>query len=425
MAADSNGLMHGLGDHAENSFSLDGEQITDQQSKVFSNQIPAEGVQSMEVIDGAPPAEYGDKTSLIVKVTTRSGLGITQPTGSLQYNYGTFGTSYAAFNIANGGENWGNFFDIDGLQTGRFLDAPEFAVFHDKGNEENVFDRIDYLFNQKDSIHFDVQYTRSLFQTPDDYEDLNVVTPQGASVGEADQRSKIETFNLAPTYTHIISPNAVANLGVYVRRDGYYYIPSNNPFADYAPDQQAETIRQVRTLFNTGVHGDISYVRGINNFKVGSRYEQTFLREQDQIGVIDPTVDGACSNGDPSSCDGTGTYSPILLPYDLTLGGSSYIFTGRTDVKELAFYGEDQLSLGDWLVNFGLRGDFYNGLTTQRQAEPRAGVTYDIRKTGTVLRASYARTQETPFNENLVLSSEGCADPVLNAIFATLPAALP
>src|SRR5207253_3656521 len=40
IAADSNGLFHGLGDHAENSFSLDGQPITDQQSKVFSNQIP-------------------------------------------------------------------------------------------------------------------------------------------------------------------------------------------------------------------------------------------------------------------------------------------------------------------------------------------------------------------------------------------------
>jgi hypothetical protein len=36
------------------------------------------------------------------------------------------------------------------------------------------------------------------------------------------------------------------------------------------------------------------------------------------------------------------------------------------------------------------------------------------------MRLSYARTQETPFNENLVLSSQGCLDPVLNAIFSTL-----
>ena len=42
VAADSNGLFHGLGDHASNSFSIDGQSITDQQSKVFSNQLPVE-----------------------------------------------------------------------------------------------------------------------------------------------------------------------------------------------------------------------------------------------------------------------------------------------------------------------------------------------------------------------------------------------
>jgi hypothetical protein len=52
VAADSNGLFHGLGDHASNSFSIDGQPITDQQSKVFSNQLPSNSVQSLEVISG-------------------------------------------------------------------------------------------------------------------------------------------------------------------------------------------------------------------------------------------------------------------------------------------------------------------------------------------------------------------------------------
>ena len=72
----------------QNSFSLDGQPITDQQSKVFSNQIPLDAVQSMEVISGAPPAEYGDKTSLVIDVTTRSGLGSTTPHGDITTSYG-------------------------------------------------------------------------------------------------------------------------------------------------------------------------------------------------------------------------------------------------------------------------------------------------------------------------------------------------
>jgi len=47
ISADSNGSFHGLGDHAENSFSVDNQPISDQQSKTFSNQVPLDAVQSL------------------------------------------------------------------------------------------------------------------------------------------------------------------------------------------------------------------------------------------------------------------------------------------------------------------------------------------------------------------------------------------
>src|SRR6201993_1958101 len=156
VAADSNGLFHGLGDHASNSFSVDGQPITDQQSKVFSNQLPSNSVQSLEVISGAPPAEYGGKTSLVINVTTRSGQGLTTPHGSVTASYGSFGSVTGSVDLGYGGQDWGNFFEFDGLNTGRFLDPPEFTVFHSKGNEENVFDRVDYIFTPVDSVHLDL-----------------------------------------------------------------------------------------------------------------------------------------------------------------------------------------------------------------------------------------------------------------------------
>ncbi|HKR28187.1 MAG TPA: TonB-dependent receptor, partial [Acidobacteriaceae bacterium] len=240
VAADSNGLFHGLGDHAENSFSVDGQPITDQQSKVFSNQLPDNAVQSMDVIEGAPPAEYGDKTSLVIQVTTRSGQGLMRPTGSVYASYGGFGSSTAGFTFGYGKQNWGNFLSVDGLNTSRFLDAPEFRVFHDKGNEENVFDRIDYTINAANSLHLNLNYSRSWFQTPNTYDNLNLggmnIAGQPVS-GPTDQRSKIGTVNLAPSFTHVLSTNSVWNLGFYYRRDAYNYYPSGDPLADLGPIQ--------------------------------------------------------------------------------------------------------------------------------------------------------------------------------------------
>ena len=85
-------------------------------------------------------------------------------------------------------------------------------------------------------------------------------------------------------------------------------------------------------------------------------------------------------------------------------------------MKELALYAEDQITAGQLAFNLGIRGDLYNGLAIARQAEPRLGVSYNIKPTNTVLRISYARTLETPFNENLVLSSQGCANAVLSPL---------
>jgi hypothetical protein len=450
VAADSNGLFHGLGDHASNSFSVDGQPITDQQSKVFSNQIPSDSIQSLEVISGAPPAEFGGKTSLVIKVTTRSGLGFTTPHGSVNASYGTFGSSSGGFDLAYGGQKWGNFIAVNGLNTGRFLDPPEFTVFHAKGNEENVFDRVDYQLTQADAIHLNAGYSRSWFQTPNSYDQqfhpcdggqlatlgftcdptgttlLNPVT--GLPLGPADQHSKIGTFNIAPTWTRLISSTAVFTFGGFVRKDQFNYYPSTNPFNDLAPDLQAQTFGQDRRLTNAGLRSDISYVKGIHNIKAGATFEHTFLTENDQIGIVDPTYlslfNQLDANGNAipgTTCldaSGKPIAAPctILAPFDLTRGGGLASFHGHTDVKELGVYVQDTISKGNWSFNLGIRGDLYRGLSHATQAEPRLGIAYNFKPTNTVLRVSYARTLETPFNENLVIGSTGCADPVIRFI---------
>src|SRR5208282_3656656 len=321
IAADSNGLFHGLGDHAENSFSVDGQPITDQQSKVFSNQIPLDSVQSLEVISGAPPAEYGGKTSVVIVATTRSGQGVTTPHGSVTTSYGSFGSANLAADLAYGGKSWGNFISANGLNSGRFLDPPEFTVFHDKGNEENVFDRVDYQLNSADSIHLNFGYSRSWFQTPNSFDaenatpwsglsgvlplvdDYNGAVPigtatgftPGVTVGTTDQRSKIGTFNVAPSWTHVLNTHAVFTLGAFVRRDNYNYYPSSDPFADLGPPSlQRQSVGQNRTLTNTGLRSDLSYVKGINQIKAGVTYEQTFLNENDTLGIVDPIYNAPC-----------------------------------------------------------------------------------------------------------------------------------
>jgi hypothetical protein len=429
IAADSNGNMHALGDHAQTAFSIDGQMVTDQTSKVFSNQIPADSIQSLEVISGAPPAEFGDKTSLVIKVTTRSGLGVTTPTGVVTGSFGSFGTSAAGFNMAYGGEKWGNFVSLSGLNSGRFLDPPELTVLHDKGNEENFFDRVDYNLTKADTLRLNFQYSRSWFQTPNTFDNLGAVN--GNLAGDTDQRSQIGSYNIAPSWTHTLGSSAVATLGGFVRHDQYNYYPSNNVFADLGPIN-SETITQDRQLTNAGAHGDFSWVKGIHNVKAGAVYQQTLLTENDRFGIIDPNLLPSTTDDNGVPCfDSTtnvavpGTPCASLLPIDLTRGGSQFLFHGHTDVKELALYLQDTITKGNWSFNLGARGDFYRGLSSANELQPRLGIAYNIKPTSTVLRISYARTMETPFNENLVVSTTGCDVDVIAALIPCVPANSP
>ena len=458
IAADSNGLFHGLGDHASNSFSVDDQPISDQQSKVFSNQIPLDSVQSMEVIEGAPPAEFGDKTSVVIVVTTRSGLGVTQPHGEFDATYGSFGTGGGSFNLAYGGNWWGNFIAASGLQTGRFLDGPERDVMHDRGNEENFFDRVDLKPSQSDSINVNLGFTRSWFQTPNSFDAQNATAwsglvadngglgPNGVPVGLTDQRSQIRTFNVAPAWTRLLNAHTVLTFGGFARQDQFNYYPSGNPFADLIPDLQSETIGQNRRLTNLGARASVSYVRGVHNIKAGVTYQDTIITEKDALGLVDPAMNAVCLNADgspntvasltnPSQCTGAlqpnPAFNPLLGCYDLTRTGplpasdgcpnsTSGLdrYYGHADIREVGMFVQDSITIKNWSFNVGLREDVYRGITSASQPEPRLGIAYNIKPTGTVLRVSYARSLETPFNENLVLSSLGCNDPVIYAIMS-------
>jgi hypothetical protein len=454
VVSDSNGLFHGLGDHAENSFSVDGQAITDQQSKVFSNQLPVDSIQSMEVISGAPAAEYGDKTSLVIKVTTRSGLGQTKPMGSVTTSYGSFGSSTVAGNLAIGGSKWGNFASLGGLNTGRFLDPPEIHVMHSKGNQENFFDRFDFHPTTPDSLQLNLGFTRSWFQEPNSFD---------AQTAGQDQRAQVKSLNVAPSWTHLFNTTTLLTAGAFVRRDVFNYYPSANPLSDIS-----STTTQHRILTNAGIRADISYVKGAHNIKIGGTFQHTLLTEDFATGLTDPTINDPClapgSNPDgsdgpagetnissPGGCataslisnngidpnvgplaDPVIPFSPILGCIDLTRPAAVcsgtrglFQFSGNGDVKELGLFVQDTITAGSWSFNLGVRGDLYRGISNSaNQAEPRVGIAYKLKGTNTVLRVSYARVMETPFNENLVLAST-VGNPVAEALFGATSPILP
>ena len=416
VVADSNGFFHPQGDHGETTYVVDGQSISDQQNKTFSTQLPSNAFQSLELVSSSPNAEYGDKTGLIVNAQTRSGLG-QKPTGSVDFSYGSFGTYGEDATFGLGGSNWGNFLVADSSRSGRFLDTPEFTPFHDKGNTETIFDRVDYEPGAHDSLHLNLFGARNWFEIPTTYDQLT-----------QDQRQQATTISFAMGYQHTFNAQTLLSVNPFFRQDHVQYYPSADPFAD-----NPATISQDRHLTNWGTRADISYASGIHNLKVGTQLMQTRLNENFGLGITDAGFNPVCltSAGGPvitpnvtsaSSCAGLGytanpNLAPGLVPFDLTRGGSLFHFRGASNVNQQAVYAQDQITIKNLTINPGLRFDNYSGISTDRLLEPRIGISYLVKGTGTVLRASFDRTMETPYNENLILSSTTGAGGLASSVF--------
>jgi hypothetical protein len=296
-----------------------------------------------------------------------------------------------------------------------------------------LFDRFDYNITSADSIHTNFQYTRSWFQTPNTIDNLNAgvqdPTNTAVLVGPQDQRALIKTFNIAPVWTRLFSSTTLFTFGGFVRQDQFNYYPSGNVFADgtgLIPVGSSATLNQQRKLTNAGLRTDVSYVKGIHNVKAGATLQHTFLTENFNFGITDPNFLPSLTDANGAPCFNTATNQPIdspctdIFPFDLShphAGVGLFPFRGHTDVKELALYLQDTISLGNWAFNLGARFDLYRGIVHDWQPEPRVGVAYNVKKTNSVLRVSYSRVLETPFNENLILASLGAANTAINAVF--------
>ena len=387
VVADSNGFFHPQGDHGETTYVIDGQPISDQQNKTFSTQLPANAFQSMELVSSSPGAEYGDKTGLIVNAQTRSGLG-QKPSFSFSPYYGSFGTIGEDGTFGIGGANWGNFLVLDSSRGGRFLDSPEFYPMHDVGNTEDIFDRVDYQPGGHDSFHVDMFGGRNWFQIPNSYNQPN-----------QDQRQQATTISIAAGYQHTFNAQTLLSISPFYRQDHVQYYPSRDPLNDVPA-----TLSQDRHLTNWGTRADISYSSGIHNIKIGTQLMQTRLNENFGLGL---TVSLASDSSLPAG----------LLPFDIAQGGTPFRFTGSANINQQAIYAQDQITIKNLTITPGLRWDNYDGISKDNLVQPRIGFSYLVKPTATVLRTSFDRTLETPYNENLVVSSTTGAGGLAGAEF--------
>jgi hypothetical protein len=189
--------------------------------------------------------------------------------------------------------------------------------------------------------------------------------------GQTQNANTLETLG-AISYEHIFSPDAVADFRGMVRSD------ASNLWSNYL---STPIIVFQNNSFNEGYFSaTISIHHKNQEWKAGVESDAIFLHERFSDIITDPTQ---FEPGTPTT----------------------FSFLGnRPDLEQSAFV-QDQIRLGPWTINAGLRWDHYQLFVNQNAFSPRLSVSRYFSSVGTVVHVAYDRIFQTPDFENILLSS--------------------
>ncbi|MBZ5640579.1 MAG: TonB-dependent receptor [Acidobacteriia bacterium] len=381
-AKDENGRYHFQGAHSQNEYVVDGQTISDQTGVTFSNSIDPGIAQSIEVVYGNVPAEFGEKIGAVINLATRSGLGAGPVKGEVLAGVSRFGTYEGGLSTTYGTEKFGLFASVDGSKSDRFLDPVNPGNLNNHGDTARGFLRLDWAPTADDSFRLTALLGQTHRGVP------NTFTQEAAG---QDERVRTNDQNLNFGWQHVMSGSRLFDVAVFGRFASFRLDPS-------AGDTPV-TATSDRSLDNYGIQPTFTWTVGGHEFKVGGVYKRIPIDERFDFGLTDPTLN------DPESPD----YNPDLAPYDLTRGGAEFRFHQTRTGTYYAGFVQDDIHVAHFTANLGLRYDHNDLPVTDAQLEPRIGFAYYVKRTGTVLRASYNRVLFTPEYENILLSSSSQA----------------
>src|SRR5215475_11986167 len=209
MATESNGLVHVRGVDDGILYVLDGVPVADRLDALSASSFDADTINSLQVITGGIPAEFGGRNAAVVIVHPKSGID-QKVVGSLRAGAGDFGAGdiAAAFG-GHVGKRFGFFANAATNRSDRFLDPVDPRNFNNRGGAINLNLRADWHPTGRDTTLFDLSGNGTDFRVPNDM--LQEEHRQR-------QRQELRDNNLSVGWQHLWSPNTVSNFAFFHRR---------------------------------------------------------------------------------------------------------------------------------------------------------------------------------------------------------------
>ncbi len=377
-ATENNGLIHFRGVDDGTLYVIDGVPIVDRLDAVSASPIDTDSINSMQVITGNIPAEFGGRNGAVVVVHPKSGID-TPLAGVLQLGGADFNTRDLAAGLGGKlSQKFGFFFNGATHRSDRFLDPVDLRNFNNDGGGVTLNLRSDWHATAKDIVLFNVSANGSGFNVSND-EDQQ----------KAGQRMKqrLRDNSQAISWQRVWSANTVTNLASFHRTHSSVLRSNERALPLFAEQDRQHT--------RNGLVASLSHARGGHDFKTGFEVPRVSPREYFKFYVTDEEEAEERE------------VSARAIAFD---DDDPFVFRDRVTRHQFSAYAQDNFDLAKNLnVQLGLRYDRSTLLVRDQQFSPRLGAVYYFPKTKTALRASFNRLYMPPQVDNLLLAASAQA----------------
>ena len=297
VVADSNGFFHPVGDHAQTQFSIDNQPVTDQQSRIYSNQISPDAVQSMEVITGVAPGrvrrQEQPRRAHRHQVRARPAEADRHGIGRLWIVHEPDLRRQRRRRVALGRQLPVGHRARDRSLSSTRRSSRRFTITGTTSRSSIAWTRT----RARPRRFISTSRRRARRST--------CRTPTIRTIVGQNQHQQIDTFNIAPGYSQVIGRQQPVH--------GQLLRPPRSPDLHAERGSLRRHARQRLAEPPSDQHrrqGRLAHTVGGHNIKVGVSIAATKLDEQFTLGLTDPTVNSPCLFADGSPSDDTGLTSP-------------------------------------------------------------------------------------------------------------------
>lgn len=340
---------------------INGVSFLDNPQEQFSPGLDPEMFETIEMVSGMFPAEYGNRFGGVLDATTRSGF-ILNGHGSLSLGAGTYKNNDALAEYGGTHGRFGYYFFAGGSSNDWYLNPPQPRQLHDFGFGGRGAMQLDYRLS-KDTFGFFVTGGGTNFELPNITEDQEV---------GRDALRRLRSQTAIASWQHTFSPRALLTTSVYERTLEDRLVPTTDPVTPFADG--------LRNSLTTGIKSDLVVSAGKNTFKAGVDLTQLHLWE-------DFTFDSR----------------ELPLPPE---DPPPFSFHGGIRGGQAALYAQDRIS---WTANltteFGLRWDYFDLTGTFAQVSPRFSIAYHIPSSRSTVHFAYDRFFSPPQLEYVQLAN--------------------